>query len=155
LERSAEKFMPMFEKKNLDLSVEMGSDVNTLRADAERLEQVLGNLLSNAAGFTAPGGKIKLGARRQGDNLQIWVADSGRGIEPEFQNRVFDRFNSKPMPGSHRGPGLGLALVKSFVELHGGKVSLVSKLAHGTTVVCTLPLAGPSKGQRGATSKAA
>ncbi|MDP8995885.1 MAG: ATP-binding protein [Pseudomonadota bacterium] len=155
LEHSAEKFMSVFEKKNLELSVEMASDVDTLRADAERLEQVLGNLLSNAAGFTAPGGKIKLGARRQGDNLQIWVADSGRGIEPEFQSHVFDRFNSKPMPGSHRGPGLGLALVKSFVELHGGKVSLVSKLAHGTTVVCTLPLAGPSKGLRGATSKAA
>ena len=142
LERAAEKFMPVFEKKNLKLSVEMASDVEGIRADGERLEQVLGNLLSNAAGFTAPGGKIKLGARRQGDSLQIWVADSGRGIEPEFQSQVFDRFQSKPLPGSHRGPGLGLALVKSFVELHGGKVSLVSKLAQGTTVICTLPLAG-------------
>ena len=155
LERTAEKFLPVFEKKNLKLSVEMGADVDTLRGDSERLEQVLSNLLSNAAGFTTPGGQIKLGARRQGDALQIWVADSGRGIEPELQTRVFDRFQTKPSPGSHRGPGLGLALVKSFIELHGGKVSLVSKLAQGTTVVCTLPLAGPVKGQRVADVKVA
>ncbi len=155
LERAAEKYVPVFEKKNLQLSVEMGADVQSLRCDAERLELVLSNLLSNAAGFTSSGGKIKLGARRQGENLQIWVADSGRGIDPEFQNRVFDRFQSKPLAGSHRGPGLGLALVKSFIELHGGKVSLVSKLAQGTTVVCTLPLAGPTKSQRLSSSKAA
>lgn len=155
LERCGEKFMPAVEKKTLKFTVEMGADVNTLRGDPERLEQVISNLLSNAAGFTQPGGQIKLGARRQGDSLQIWVADSGRGIEPEFQNQVFDRFQSKPLPGSHRGPGLGLALVKSFVELHGGKVSLVSKVAHGTTVVCTLPLEGPTKGQRLANIKAA
>ena len=155
LERSADKFVPICEKKNLSLSVEMGSDVVSLRGDGDRLEQVLSNLLSNAAGFTSSGGKIRMGARRQGDQLQIWVSDSGRGIEPEFQTLVFDRFQSKPLPGSHRGPGLGLALVKSFVELHGGKVSLVSKLAQGTTVICTLPLAGPSKGQRTSTSKAA
>lgn len=155
LERSAEKIMAVIEKKNLKLSVEMGADVDTLRADPERLEQVLSNLLTNAAGFTAAGGHIKLGARRQGEFLQIWVADSGRGIEPEFQSRVFDRFHSKPVPGSHRGPGLGLALVKSFIEMHGGKVSLVSKLAQGTTVVCALPLAGPVKGGRAAQIKAA
>ena len=77
--------------------------------------------------------------------LQIWVADSGRGIDPELQLKVFDRFHSKPLPGSHRGPGLGLALVKSFTELHGGKVSLLSKLEQGTTVVCALPIAGPQK----------
>ena len=84
-----------------------------------------------------------MGARKRSETIQIWVADHGRGIEPELQRKVFDRFQAKPSAGSHRGPGLGLALVKSFTELHGGTVSLVSKLDQGTTVVCTLPLHGP------------
>ena len=148
LEKTAEKFVLVLEKRQLELSVEMAADVTTINADPNRLEQVLGNLLSNAVGFSAEGGKIRMGARRQGEMLQIWVADSGRGIDPEYQQKVFDRFQSKPSPGSHRGPGLGLALVKSFTELHGGRVSLVSKLEQGTTVVCTLPIAGPTKSAR-------
>jgi signal transduction histidine kinase len=110
-----------------------------------RVEQIIFNLLSNAIGFSVKGAKIRMGARRQGANIQIWVADTGRGIDPDFQQRVFDRFQSKPQPGSHRGPGLGLSIVKSFTELHGGKVSLVSRLNHGTTVVCTFPIEGPVK----------
>jgi signal transduction histidine kinase len=154
LEKSAEKYIMLLEKRKIDLSIEMASDVTTITGDFERLEQVLGNLLSNAAGFSSPGSKIRMGARKKGDMLQIWVADSGRGIEPELQRKVFERFQSKPLPGSHRGPGLGLALVKSFTELHGGTVSLVSKLEHGTTVVCTLPLAGPAKAVRSASAAA-
>ena len=73
----------------------------------------------------------------------------GRGIEPEFQKRVFDRFQSKPMPGGHRGPGLGLAIVKSFVELHGGQVSLLSQVNKGTTVICRFPMRGPHAQDRG------
>ena len=78
-------------------------------------------------------------------NVQIWIADSGRGIDPEFQKKAFERFQSKPLPGSHRGPGLGLAIVKSFTELHGGNVSLISKLDRGTTVVCSFPVDGPAR----------
>ena len=148
LERSAEKCVLTLEKRHLDLAIEMAADVTTIVGDPNRLEQVLGNLLSNAIGFSAEGGKIRMGARRQGEMLQIWVADSGRGMDAEFQRKVFERFQSKPAPGSHRGPGLGLALVKSFTELHGGRVSLISKLDQGTTVVCTLPIAGPGKGGR-------
>jgi signal transduction histidine kinase len=148
LERTAQKFVVTLEKRQLELSIEMASDVSSLVGDPDRLEQILGNLLSNAVGFSATGSKIRMGARKQGENLQIWVADSGRGIDPEFQRKAFDRFQSKPVQGSHRGPGLGLALVKSFTELHGGKVALVSKLDQGTTVVCTLPLAGPAKAAR-------
>jgi signal transduction histidine kinase len=149
LERTAGKFVLTLEKRQLELSIEMASDVTAIVADPDRLEQILGNLLSNAAGFSPQGGRIRMGARKQGEYLQIWVADSGRGIEPEFQRKAFDRFQSRPMPGSHRGPGLGLALVKSFTELHGGKVALVSKIDQGTTVVCTLPIAGPAKASRG------
>jgi signal transduction histidine kinase len=90
-----------------------------------------------------------MGAKRNRNVLQLWVSDSGRGIEPEFQKQAFERFQSRPVPGGHRGPGLGLAIVKSFVELHDGQVSLLSKINQGTTVLCTFPLEGPASGQRG------
>jgi signal transduction histidine kinase len=80
-----------------------------------------------------------MGARRDGSDVLLWVADNGRGMDPEFQKKAFERFNSRPAAGGHRGPGLGLALVKSFVELHGGSVRLMSRLSKGTTVICRLP----------------
>jgi signal transduction histidine kinase len=74
------------------------------------------------------------------------VSDTGKGIEPEFQSRAFDRFQSQPAAGGHRGPGLGLAIVKSFVELHDGQVTLRSHVNKGTTVICRFPAAGPGTG---------
>ncbi len=155
LEKAAERFLPVLEKRHLEISIEVPANVDVMRADPDRIEQIILHLLSNAAGFSPPDSQIKMGARKQGSMIQIWVADSGRGIEPEFQQKVFERFQAKPLPGSHRGPGLGLALVKSFTELHGGKVSLVSKMHQGTTVICTLPVAGPNKAARLENSSAA
>lgn len=145
LASAAERLSPILQKRNLTVEIELASDIKVMIGDPARLEQVLVHLLSNAAGFSKPGSTIQMGARKQAQNIQLWVADNGRGIEPELQRKVFDRFQAKPSAGSHRGPGLGLALVKSFTELHGGKVSLVSKLEHGTTVICTLPINGPRK----------
>lgn len=145
---TAEKFAETLKRRKLNINIEIASDVTTFIADENRMMQILAQLLSNAAGFSTPGDAINMGARKHGENLQIWVADKGHGIEPEFQSKVFERFQAKPRPGSHRGAGLGLALVKSFTELHGGKVSLVSKLAEGTTVVCTIPINGPRKKER-------
>jgi signal transduction histidine kinase len=145
LETAVQKAVTGLTRRNLAVEIEIASDIESIVCDPTRMEQVLGHLLSNAAGFSPNGSTIKLGARRVGEGIQLWVADTGKGIEPEFQEKVFDRFQSKPLPGSHRGPGLGLALVKSFTELHGGRVSLVSKINQGTTVVCTLPIAGPKK----------
>jgi signal transduction histidine kinase len=155
LEMAAERFLPVLEKRHLEINIEVADNLEDIIADQDRVIQMLLHLLSNAAGFSAPDSQIKMGARRQNNMIQIWVADSGRGIEPEFQQKVFDRFQAKPLPGSHRGPGLGLALVKSFTELHGGKVSLVSKMHQGTTVICTLPIAGPNKAARFETTSAA
>ena len=155
MERVAGKIVLTLEKRQLELYIEMSDDVSTIIADPDRLEQVLGNLLSNATGFSVPHSKIRMGARKKGKNIQFWVADAGRGIEPEFQPKAFERFQTRPMPGGHRGPGLGLALVKSFTELHGGKVTLESELDKGTTVVCTLPIAGPAKASRGFISSTA
>jgi signal transduction histidine kinase len=145
LENATTRVLPALERRNQTISIEVASNVPDIKGDAARLEQVLGHLLSNAIGFSQPGAKIVMGARRAKDMVQIWVADTGRGMDVEFQGKAFERFQSKPLPGSHRGPGLGLSLVKSFTELHGGRVSLVSKLDHGTTVVCSLPIDGPQR----------
>ncbi|WP_395661826.1 ATP-binding protein [Aestuariivirga sp.] len=151
LEAVAEKLAGAIEARDLTLNIEVGADVTSFIADPKRVEQVLTNLLSNAIGFSEPGATVRMGAKRSRNMLQLWVSDSGRGIEPEFQKQAFDRFQSRPVPGGHRGPGLGLAIVKSFVELHEGQVSLLSKINQGTTVLCTFPVDGPGAGQRGST----
>jgi signal transduction histidine kinase len=149
----AQRMLPSLERRDLSLNVELAEDVATVIADRQRLEQILGHLLSNAIGFSHAGGGITLGARRRESSLQIWVADRGKGIDPDFQPKAFGRFQARPMAGSHRGAGLGLAIVKSFVELHGGSVALQSRVNEGTTVMCTLPLAGPP--QRGSQARGA
>jgi signal transduction histidine kinase len=131
-------------KRDLTLSIELAENAASFMADEKRVKQVLHNLLSNAVGFSAKGGTVRMGARREGSDILLWVADTGRGIEPEFQSRAFERFQAKPAGGGHRGPGLGLAIVKSFVELHGGEVSLMSRVNKGTTVVCRFPVDGPT-----------
>ncbi|WP_119275124.1 sensor histidine kinase [Taklimakanibacter deserti] len=136
-------------KRDLTLNIEVAEDAARFVGDPKRVQQILHNLLANAIGFSSEGGIIRMGAAHDGDDILLWVADTGRGIDPEFQKRVFDRFQSKPMPGGHRGPGLGLAIVKSFVELHGGRVSLRSQVNKGTTVICRFPMRGPHAQDRG------
>ena len=145
LQTVAEKLSPAIARRDQTLSIELAEDSISFVGDTMRVEQIISNVLSNAIGFSARGSQIRIGARRSGVNVQIWIADSGRGIDPEFQKKAFERFQSKPLPGSHRGPGLGLAIVKSFTELHGGNVSLISKLDRGTTVVCSFPIDGPAR----------
>lgn len=153
LEAVATKFSAAIGERDLTLNIEVGADVAEFTADPKRVEQILGNLLSNAIGFSEPGATIRIGARQARGQLQIWVSDQGPGIDPEFQKQAFDRFQSRPVPGGHRGPGLGLAIVKSFVELHEGQVSLLSKINQGTTVLCSFPLGGPAPPQRGFTPR--
>ncbi len=143
LQSVAGKLAGLIERRDLTLNIEVADNVTIFRADPQRIDQIVFNLLSHAVGFSMPKGIVRMGARRVGANLQIWVSDSGRGIDPEFQKQAFDRFQSRPVPGGHRGPGLGLAIVKSFVELHEGNVSLLSKINQGTTVLCTFPVDGP------------
>jgi signal transduction histidine kinase len=145
LQSVGEKLSAAIARRDQTLNIELAEDSISFIGDTMRVEQIISNLLSNAIGFSARSSQIRMGARRLGSNVQIWIADTGRGIDPEFQKKAFERFQSKPLPGSHRGPGLGLAIVKSFTELHGGKVTLISKLDRGTTVVCTFPIDGPAR----------
>ncbi len=124
---------------SLNLQIVVLPDIGTLYADAKRVRQVLFNLLSNAIGFSAPGQTVTLAALRRGDEIVFKVSDQGRGIPAEVIASVFDRFHSHTIGSRHRGVGLGLSIVKSFVELHGGRVLIDSAPGEGTTVTCIFP----------------
>ena len=116
--------------------------IGTFRADAKRIRQVLFNLLSNALGFSAPGQTVTLAALRRGDEVVFKITDQGRGIPLEVLDQVFERFHTNTVGSRHRGVGLGLSIVRSFVELHGGHVHIQSAPGEGTSVTCTFPAAG-------------
>lgn len=134
------------QRARLSVHIAVADDATHLVADEARLRQILYNLLSNAVGFSKPGGKIGITARRDGGTIEFAIADNGIGIPKDEQARVFDRFESRTMGSGHRGAGLGLSIVKSLVELHGGSVSLDSEPGRGTRVTVRLPVDGrPAK----------
>jgi signal transduction histidine kinase len=126
----------------LNLEIDVPPDIGSFKADGKRVRQVLFNLLSNAVGFSAPGQTIRVSARKEEGEVVFEVTDQGRGIPAEVQARVFERFESHALGTRHRGVGLGLSIVRSFVELHGGRVDLVSQPGRGTTVICIFPAEG-------------
>lgn len=125
------------------LRVEVDSSAGTIEADERRLKQVLYNLLSNAIQFTPNGGTIQVDARGDPAGITLAVADTGVGIAETEQVGVFEQFQRGSNIGNRKGAGLGLALVKHFVEMHGGRVTLVSKVGEGTTVTVWLPRTAP------------
>ena len=136
---AAEGVQDRLAESSLTLQIVALPDIGSLRADAKRVRQILFNLLSNAIGFSAPGQTVTLAALRRGDELVFKVSDQGRGIPDEVIAHVFDRFHSNTMGSRHRGVGLGLSIVKSFVELHSGRVLIDSAPGEGTTVTCIFP----------------
>ena len=125
--------------QSLTLKVEAAPGVGRIDGDEKRLKQALFNLVSNAVKFTPPGGTVTLAGWREEDTLVLAVSDTGVGIPSADQERVFGRFERASMPTRQAGAGLGLSLVKSFVELHGGTVVIDSQPDSGTTVQCRLP----------------
>jgi signal transduction histidine kinase len=118
------------------------TDIGTVVADERRLKQVLFNLVSNAITFTPHGGSIRLMATRDGGDLVLQVSDTGVGIPPEEHDRVLEKFERGSRPRIRQsgvGAGLGLSLVKSFIELHGGSVRIESAPEAGTTIICRIP----------------
>jgi signal transduction histidine kinase len=126
----------------MTLLVDIAPQTGPLRADGKRLRQVLFNLISNAIGFSAPGQSITVSAGRVGHEVRITVADQGRGIPAEVKEKVFERFESHSLGSNHRGVGLGLSIVRSIVELHGGHVELDSEPGRGTRVTAVFPSEG-------------
>ncbi|MFC5555849.1 sensor histidine kinase [Methylobacterium iners] len=122
------------------LDLDVPDDIGSFVADGKRVRQILFNLLSNAIGFSGSGQTVRVAARRSAAELRLTVSDDGRGMPADVAARVFDRFESHTLGTRHRGVGLGLSIVRSFVELHGGRVALESAPGEGTRVTCTFPL---------------
>ncbi len=121
--------------------MEIGADLGGLEADERKIKQVIYNLLTNAVKFTAAGGRVDVTERVMGDEAWISVKDTGIGIASEDQSRVFEEFmQASGRARQQEGTGLGLALAKRLVELHGGRIWLESAPGAGSTFTFSLPL---------------
>jgi signal transduction histidine kinase len=139
---AVETIAPAVEAKKLRLETTIDPAVGVVAGDPERLQQIIWNLLSNAVKFTASGGQVGIAVTRRRDEIEIVVTDTGSGISPEFLPHVFERFRQAHTGPSrhHGGLGLGLAIVRNLVELHGGTVTAHSEgEGHGATFIVRLP----------------
>ena len=154
LERLVGSFAGFADRRQLTLR--FASPAPTLPAtyDPDMLEKVVSNLLSNALKFTEPGGKVLVTARPADANLHLSVKDTGCGIPAPDLPHIFDRFHQAHAPEQHPGgTGIGLALCKELVELHGGAISVASEYGFGTTFTVVLPvLESAAHGQQGETA---
>ena len=149
---AVETARPQMEARRHDLAVDLPPDPVPLVADSARLEQILANLLNNAAKYTEPGGRIELAVARDGDDAVIKVRDTGVGIAPELLPRVFDLFTQedRSLDRSQGGLGIGLTLVRRLVELHDGSVSASSAgVGRGSEFVVRLPAGTPATAGEG------
>jgi signal transduction histidine kinase len=140
MDAAAEGVQDRLVQSGISLNIRAAPDIGSFIADEWRVRQTLFNLLANAIGFSPDGGTVTLAARRLKDAVVFSVTDHGPGIPADVKDKVFDWFETHSLGSRHRGTGLGLSLVRSFVELHGGTVTLDSAVGSGTTVTCVFPL---------------
>jgi signal transduction histidine kinase len=140
MEAAAEGVQDRLVKNRIRLDIRTSANIGSFTADERRVRQILFNLLSNAVGFSPAGETVTLLAERRADAVIFRVNDHGPGIPSEAKDKVFDWFETDSKGSQHRGPGLGLSLVRSFVELHGGTVTIESAYGQGTTVTCVFPV---------------
>jgi signal transduction histidine kinase len=140
MEAAAEGVQDRLVKNGIELELLAAPDIGGFVADERRVRQSLFNLLANAVGFSPAGESVTFAAQRLREAVVFSVTDRGPGIPAEVQDKVFDWFETHSLGSHHRGTGLGLSLVRSFVELHGGSVALESAVGRGTTVSCIFPL---------------
>jgi PAS domain S-box-containing protein len=141
-------FRAQLEARQLDVSLELDESLPSIEADPARVRRILDNLVSNAIKFTYPGGHITIGAKPLRDGelppsyCAIWVSDTGIGIPPEEQVRIWTRFYHPPasLPAEASRYGVGLFIVKSLVEAHQGQVWVESTLGEGSTFTVLLPI---------------
>jgi two-component system phosphate regulon sensor histidine kinase PhoR len=151
IKRIADKIRPRFQKRELVLVVSMPGHPVLVRADHDRVEQVLTNLLENSLMYTPSGGRVDVGVQEERDQVLVSVKDTGIGIPPDDLPRIFERFYRVDRARSRKlgGTGLGLAIIKHIVEAHGGRVWVQSELGRGSTFYFTLPGNGPAAPQPG------
>ncbi|MBW8855648.1 MAG: PAS-domain containing protein, partial [Bradyrhizobium sp.] len=140
IEAAAEGIQDRLATDRIELKVDIDPGIGDFIGDERRVVQVLYNLLANAVGFSPHDAAVTIRARRNEHRVIFSVTDSGPGIPSDVKDKVFDWFESHSNGSRHRGAGLGLSLVRSFVELHGGKVHVDSVVGKGTTVTCDFPI---------------
>ncbi|MFA6279471.1 MAG: ATP-binding protein [Bdellovibrionales bacterium] len=132
-------------QQSLEILIDCPSDLGAFEVDEQRVKQVLFNLISNAIKYTPAGGHIALAAWQQDEWVVISVLDTGVGIPEDDRDRIFGKFERANDHLRQGGAGLGLSLVKSFVELHGGRVEIFSDATDGTRISCFFPQKAPKK----------
>jgi signal transduction histidine kinase len=131
-------------RQGVALESDFDPQLGTMEADERKLKQIIFNLLANGVKFTPAGGVVRLSAVLTGDQVVVKVIDTGIGIAPGEQGRIFDEFQQGGTDRTGEGTGLGLTLVKKFVELHGGRIQVESEPGKGSTFTIELPLRQPS-----------
>jgi len=140
LENAASMVRERATRQGIGLTVATDSSVGAMEGDERKVKQILFNLLSNAVKFTPSGGKVTLAARAADEHVVIAVHDTGIGITPEDQEKIFEEFYQVGASRTQEGTGLGLALTRRLVELHNGQLTVESELGAGSTFTVTLPL---------------
>ncbi len=140
IDDAAEGIQDRLARDRIQLKIDADPNIGSFIGDGSRVVQVLYNLLANAVGFSPHDATVTLSAKRTERSVVFAVTDRGPGIPSDVKDKVFDWFESHSNGSRHRGAGLGLPLVKSFVELHGGKVRVDSIVGKGTTVTCDFPV---------------
>ncbi|MEF2550732.1 ATP-binding protein [Aurantimonas sp. A2-1-M11] len=148
VEHAVDGIRERLDEAGVTLRIDIDKAGRSFMADSHRLTQILFNLLSNAANFAPAGTAVDIVATRNPQTISFAVTDRGPGIPADQVDRVFERFEANPAGGRHSGAGLGLSIVKSFVDLHRGTIRIDSAPGRGTTVICDLPL-DPAAAQRG------
>lgn len=132
------------EQYNITLELDAPAELPSIQGDGNKLERVLDNLLDNALKYTPEGGLITVAVRPVNGQVEVRVTDTGTGIPPEYQGRIFERFTRVPgSEGRRRGLGWGLAFCRSVIEAHGGRIWLESEVGQGSTFAFTIPVEMP------------
>jgi signal transduction histidine kinase len=133
-----ESFTPIASAKGIALKMKLVDDSLPARFDHQRIQQVLGNLITNALKYTSEGGTVVVCAERRGEDVRLVVEDSGVGIAADRLTTIFERF-SQGGRSDRKGLGLGLYIARRIVEAHGGKIWAESEIGRGSTFYFTLP----------------
>ncbi|GBE05845.1 sensor histidine kinase YycG [bacterium BMS3Abin10] len=142
MQYAVETFKPRASERSVQLGTDLPEDLPAVRADSDRIEQVLFNLMDNALKFTPEKGQITVSAENMGDKVGVKVKDTGVGIPADDQRHIFDQFYQveDSLSRKTQGSGLGLAIVKQMVEAHGGEISVTSQVNKGSSFFFTLPV---------------
>lgn len=133
------------EQYHITLELDVPAQLPSIQGDGKKLERVLSNLLDNALKYTPAGGLVTVAVRPLNGQAEVRVSDTGPGIPPDHQERIFDRWTRVPgSKGRRRGLGLGLALCRSVVEAHGGRIWVESEVGQGSTFAFTIGLTEPT-----------